>query len=458
MMRWDGWMRSGLNTGSIVLAFVILGNLPVLGQEKPATAPTTKPAAPKPEKTAPELLASAKTAYQQKNYQAAADQFRKFIKTYPNQPEINSARYGLALALAAMPQPDYNAIVEALTPTVAANFPEKPYALYYLGLAYRGQGLKDSATAKQKFEQAGQQFAAAAAGFAALPKTAATPGRELPVELDWTCRAKCDEADVLIRAGHFKEALAIVEPLAKDPSLAKSRYGKLAGFYVGSASFGLNDFGGAGRALSALAPFDDPTVGLHARFILGRTHQVADEMPEAAAHFEAVVKGSESVKRAAQIILKTPEAFRERPDERSLLEELVNNSPDYVNEAKYQWGVVLQQQGQFAAALEKLVTFAQQNPKSAFVSDAVLRQGICRVETKQFADAARTLASLGDHPTLGEQATWWLGKAHAGTADPNNPKSYEPAISTLQKAAEKARQAKDGDAKVRRGQVLMEIG
>src|SRR2546430_17248039 len=103
MMRWDGWMRSGLNTGSIVLAFVILGNLPVLGQEKPATAPTTKPAAAKPaEKTAPELLAGGKTAYQQKNYQAAADQFRKYIKTYPNQPEIPSARNGLSLALAAM--------------------------------------------------------------------------------------------------------------------------------------------------------------------------------------------------------------------------------------------------------------------------------------------------------------------------------------------------------------------
>ncbi|HEV8291344.1 MAG TPA: hypothetical protein VGP94_05455, partial [Tepidisphaeraceae bacterium] len=162
-------MRSGLKLCSIVLAVVILGNLPVWGQEKPAAAPTTKPAAKPDEKTAPELLASAKTAYQQKNYQGAVDQFRKYIKTYGNQPEAPSARYGLALALAALPQPDYNAIVEALTPTIAATFPEKPYALYYLGLAFRWQGLKDPATARQKFEQAGQQFAAAAAGFAALP-------------------------------------------------------------------------------------------------------------------------------------------------------------------------------------------------------------------------------------------------------------------------------------------------
>src|SRR5882724_6260329 len=119
-------MRSGLKTGPIILAVVILGNLPVWGQEKPASAPTTKPAVQVDEKTAAaNLLANARTAYQQKNYQAASDQFRKYIKTYGSQPEIPSARYGLALALAAMPQPDYNAIVEALTPTVAANFPEK---------------------------------------------------------------------------------------------------------------------------------------------------------------------------------------------------------------------------------------------------------------------------------------------------------------------------------------------
>src|SRR5436853_2804100 len=206
MMRWDGWMRGGLKSGLIVLA---LGAVPVFAQEKPAANPTTKattkpaatPAAPEEEKSPAELLANAKKTYEQKNYQAAADQFRKLIKTYPSQPETPSARYGLALALAALPQPDYNALAEALTPTTAASFAEKPYALYYLGLAFRRQGLKDPATDKQKFEQAGQQFAAAAAGFAALPKTAATPGRELPVELDWSCRAKCDEADVLIRAG-----------------------------------------------------------------------------------------------------------------------------------------------------------------------------------------------------------------------------------------------------------------
>src|SRR5205814_631696 len=124
----------------------------------------------------------------------------------------------------------------------------------------------------------------------------------------------------------------------------------------------------------------------------------------------------------------------------------------------YWWGVALAAQGQYSAALEKLVVFAQQNPKSEFVSDAVLRQGICRVEMKQFPDAIKTLVSLGEHPTIGDVAMWWLGRAHAGIADPANPKSFEPAIGTLQKAAEKARAAKDVDAKVRRGQILMEVG
>src|SRR5439155_20158465 len=114
--------------------------------------------------------------------------------------------------------------------------------------------------------------------------TAPTPGRELQVEIEWTARAKCDEADVLIRSDKLKEALAIVEPMAKDAAIAKSRYGKLASFYLGWASFELKDYPAAGRALSVLAPFDDPTIGLQARFMLGRTHQVMDEAPEASAH------------------------------------------------------------------------------------------------------------------------------------------------------------------------------
>ncbi len=491
-MRWDGRMRVVLRLSVPVLAIVILGDLPAWGQGQPApatvnkpaaptVAPTTKPtappvAAPKPVVQAPapvpapapapvpepiaaaNALVNAKAAYQQKNYQGAAEQYRNFIKTYPARPEIPTARYGLALALVAMPQVDYNAVVEALTPVEGAAFAEKPYALYYIGFGYRGQGLKEPAKAKDKFEQAAAHFRAAADGFAALPKSAATPGRTLPVEVEWTARAKCDQAEVLILAGHFKEAAAIVESMMKDGGLARSRYGKLSAFYLGWSDFGLNDFGGAGRALSTVAPFDDPAIGLHARFILGRTHQIADEAPEASAHFEAVVNGFEKVKQAAMLALKNPEAYRERPDERALLEELAKSSPEYIAEAKYQWGVCLQQQGQYSAALEKLVVFAQQNSKSPFVSDAVLRQGICRVEMKQFADAAKTLASLGEHPTLGEGAMWWLGKAHAGMADAGNPKSFEPAIATLQKAAEKARAGKEPEAKIRRGQILMDVG
>src|SRR5215510_8034781 len=113
MMRWDGWMRGGLKTGLIVFT---LGATPVWAQDKPAAPapkPTTKPAAaPAPaaeeKKSAADLLANAKKTYEQKNYQGAAEQFRKLIKTFPNQPETPSARYGLALALAAQPQPDYN--------------------------------------------------------------------------------------------------------------------------------------------------------------------------------------------------------------------------------------------------------------------------------------------------------------------------------------------------------------
>src|SRR5258706_10439666 len=167
MMRWDGWMRSGLKSGLIAFGFVILGNLPVWAQEKPADENAAAATA----------LANAKTTYQEKNYQGAAEQYRNFIKTYEKRPEVPSARYGLALALAAMPQPDYNAIVEALTPTVAAAFPEKPYALYYLGLGYRGQGLKDAAGGKKKIEQGGEEILGGGAGVFWLSANHTTPAR-----------------------------------------------------------------------------------------------------------------------------------------------------------------------------------------------------------------------------------------------------------------------------------------
>src|SRR5437016_13780844 len=106
MMRWDGWMRSGLNLALMGLASVAIGSLPAWGQEKPANPPTTKPAAaaakPDEKTAAAEVFANAQKAYEQKNYQAAADQFRKYIKIYGPQPGVPSARFRLALALAAM--------------------------------------------------------------------------------------------------------------------------------------------------------------------------------------------------------------------------------------------------------------------------------------------------------------------------------------------------------------------
>jgi tetratricopeptide (TPR) repeat protein len=453
---------------------VILENSPVWGQAAPAQPPAAQPApAPAPGALDPAVvLQKAKDAFEQKNYTRAIDKYRQFINNFATRPEAPSARYGLALALAMQPERDNNAIVEALNPIVGATFAEKPFALYYLGLANRAGAIADlkavegrpqhveelKASAARKLEHAVKHLEAAAAAFAALPKSAATPGRVIPIEMEWTARAKCDQADALIRAGNFKAAAAIVEPLTKDAELAKSRYGKLAGFYLGWANFNLNDHAGAGRALSVLAPFDDPAIGLHARYLLGRTHQLMDEAPEAAAHFEAVVSKFETIKKAATESLKNLEAFKERPDERVLLESLTKSTPDYAHEARFQWAVALQQQGQFAPALERYVAFTQQSPKSPLLSEAVLRQGICRVELGQHADGVKSLSGLMDHATFGEMASWWAGKGQMKLAESATPKaSVEPAIVTLQKAAEKAKAAKDPEAKVRRGLILIDV-
>src|SRR5262249_805461 len=85
-------------------------------------------------------------------------------------------------------------------------------------------------------------------------------------------------------------------------------------------------------------------------------------------------------------------------------------------------------------------------------------------QLKQFADAFKTLQPLADkEPRLADQALFWVGKAQASMADPANAPAYQQALKTatdtFRRAADKAQQlaAPDPEAKVRRGEILLEL-
>ena len=229
---------------------------------------------------------------------------------------------------------EYQAAIDTLSQVAAApDFVDRANALYYIGLAYRSLGRIEQAqaalkpkeapqhlqTARQRFEQAAPHFAAAATAFAARlpaqiapdakPAAEAKPGQtgaeakpavatKAPsLDAEWYVRAKCDEAEMLLELGKQAEARAIVDTLASNPLLAYAvpRYAALLPGLCGLRSERLL---AAGRALGELAPFDNPAIGLHARYLLARTHHLANRRPEAAAQ---VSGGPDGLRRAEEM-------------------------------------------------------------------------------------------------------------------------------------------------------------
>src|SRR5262249_5045880 len=95
------------------------------------------------------LLAAANKASQEKNYPVAVARFREVLTKYGSHKKVPSARHGLALALLDGPDKDYAAAAEQLGHLAGhKDFEERPSAVYHLGLAKRGLGLKELAQAK----------------------------------------------------------------------------------------------------------------------------------------------------------------------------------------------------------------------------------------------------------------------------------------------------------------------
>lgn len=459
--------RTGrLGLGLVVLGLILVGTTVLVAQ-------TT------PEQATEMLLNSARKAYNEKNYPFASDRFREFLQKFGGHKEAPSARYGLALSLIERPEKDYQGAIEQLQPLAGVkDFPEHAFVLYHLGLAQRGTGVRLLAQiaakpqeanqlrtqANQRFDEAAKQFAAATTAFttkANVPPDA----KQLPIELEWAARSRCDEAEMQLRLLKTKEAQATAAPFVKDPVLAKSRYLGLGLYYHGFASFLLNDFQAAGRSLgkslALLGGLSDTVFATHARYLLARTHHLQEERTEAAGHYEGVIADYVKHKQAAVEALKKPTT----PDEKARLEDLVKGPPpDYVARADFFLGVLLYEGGKFAEALPRFGAFAQQHAGSSLLPEAQLRLGFCQVQLKQFPDALKVLTPLAEkEPRLADQALLWIGRAQVGGADPANAQAYgqalQTAMNTFRQAADKSNQLvnSDPEAKVRRGEILLEL-
>jgi TolA-binding protein len=423
------------------------------------------------------ILTSARKAYNEQNYPFAVARFREYLQRFGGTKDAPSARYGLALALLDGRDKNYNEARDLLQGLAGdKNFPEHAGILYHLGVAQRALGVEEEkialarpqeagpreAAAKQRFEEASRQFSAAALAYASRVKGVPEGAKELPLDLEWAGRARCDQAEMELRSGKLKEAQKTAG-LFDDAVWAKSRYRDLGRYYHGFASYLLKDYPAAEKSLSLLAPFNDPVFGTHARYLLARTQHRADERAEAAQNYAGVLDDFARHKKEAGEALRKPEAAKLTPAERTRLEELANGAaPDHVGRATFYVGVLHYEAGRFADAQARFAEMPRLYPKSPLLTAAQLRLGFCQVQQREFPQAMQTLQPLADRDArLADQALYWIGKAQVGAApDPGNFPAYQQALrtalDTFRRAADKAAQL--GEAgRTRRGDILLEI-
>jgi TolA-binding protein len=437
-----------------------------------------------PEQAAQMVLDSASRAYNKGEFPLAVQRFTEYLQKYANQPGKSLAFFGLGMSLLEAPQVDAKAVIEALRQAAADNnLPDRGRALYYLAATIRDTGLGQLAQADaqqnpdeaRKLRTAAQplltesagMFPAAADALLAqagrAPATAASatqPAAAQSAEVVLAARAKCDLCDAMLRLGQFDQAKALANEVLAHPRLSKTPSCELATYQIGYAQFGLRDYREAGRTLSKLAPFEQD-FGLHARFLLARAHQLADERPEALGQFQAVLDGYEKRKAQAVETLKQQNLPAGR---RAALTALAQGpAGDYVIRAQFHLAQLTAEMGKYAEAAQAFGAFAQKYANNPLVPEAQLRLAWCQIQQRSFNEAIGLLGNLAKNPDLADQATWWLAKAKVQAADPANAQAYAAAlaeaIGLLRRAAENAagKAATDPAAKDRRGEILMEL-
>ena len=407
-----------------------------------------------PEQQAEKAVAAGQKAYNEGNFGVARERFQDVVTKFANTPQANAARYGLALAYVNVPDPNYAKAAEELkSPTNDGNFKERPQALALSGAVRRQLGLKEPKPdlAQQQFQQAGQAYVTA---------------RDLLRERDpeASARYRCDHAEMLLRTGKTREARAECEPFLKDPLLAKNKSRPLGLYYHGLACFLDKDVTNAGRSLMLLSPFDEPSFGPHAEYLVGRVFHLTGETAEAGVHYDAVLANCEKLKKDAAEQLKKPEQFKTNPVEKARLEALTKSPPEYVAGATFHAATLCYEANRVPEALAKFQQFAKDYPASPLAPDAQLRIGFCQVQSRQFEEAVKTLTPLVDKPPrLADQVQFQLGKAQLGLAENASPAEREAkkkaATEAIRKATEKAAAVAGQDpyAKARRQEMLFDL-
>ena len=230
--------------------------------------------------------------------------------------------------------------------------------------------------------------------------------------------AKGDQAAALLGSSNPKDALAMLEPLLRDPALAASPQRDRLHYYAGCAAVAVGDDSRAGRFLSRLAPFEGPVYSPHARYLLARIHHRAGERTEAEAHYLAVPPSFDKQVAGAKQALQNAQALKDKPAEKARLEALVKGPPpDFLLESVFYLGVLFYEQKAFLDALPRFMLVVQKEKRPAWVEEARLRAGMCQVRLNQGAEAIKVLQPLQDQPRLGRAARWWMARAAAKPAE-----------------------------------------
>ena len=241
----------------------------------------------------------------------------------------------------------------------------------------------------------------------------------------------CDQAAAHLAAGRAKEAVALLEPLARG---AVEGPGRDRLFYtLGCAAYAAGNDLLAGRSLARLAPFEQPLYAAHARYLLGRIHHRAGELTEAAAQYEAVGP-----------------AFEKMPAEKK------SPVPDFVAEAVFHAGVLLYERKDVDGALARFQHILQKEKRPELVEEARLRAGLCQVRVKQPAEALKTLAPLLTHARLARAARWW--SAQAVLADPAKAAEAADHLAKALEAAESPAGPTTADVLLALGEALERAG
>ena len=181
------------------------------------------------------------------------------------------------------------------------------------------------------------------------------------LDLEWAARARCDQAEMLLRAQKPKEAQAVAVGFLKDPLLSRSKVRNQGRYFYGFACFLLREYGPAQQALTTLAPFSDLHYGNHARYLLARTHHLAEERAEAALHYEEILNDYAKNKKMALQLTQG----KLDPVEKTAMDALAKGPPpEHVVRATFYLGVLKYEAGRFDEALRPLCRVPQAHTRN----------------------------------------------------------------------------------------------